>query len=202
MAANDLAIQGARASAAMVLTYFSRLCFYQTGSALSMDQGSTRKRSAVHNFAPTVTKFCVMWEGQALPHDTKFGNSRCEMVGRRVIFIWSLIHGSSWSGLIKVGPGIYWPQHQKGQWQFITLIDLNVSNDICIHVQSSIAGWSYKDIILLNIKNVYIHVCFKMRCVKVMKYSIWYHSPMNYEQHQHPVFTDSWVQKMQINSPR
>ena len=69
-----------------------------------MDQGSTRKRSAVHNFAPTVTKFCVMWEGQALPHDTKFGNSRCEIVGRRVIFIWSLIHGSSWSGLIKVGP--------------------------------------------------------------------------------------------------
>ena len=70
-----------------------------------MDQGSTRKRSAVHNFAPTVTKFCVMWEGQALPHDTKFGKSRCEIVGRRVIFIWSLIHGSSWSGLIKVGPG-------------------------------------------------------------------------------------------------
>ena len=70
-----------------------------------MDQGSTRKRSAVHNFAPTVTKFCVMWEGQALPHDTKFGNSRCEIVGRRMIFIWSLIHGSSWSSLIKVGPG-------------------------------------------------------------------------------------------------
>ena len=70
-----------------------------------MDQGSTMKRSAVRNFAPTVTKFCVMWEGQALPHDTKFGNSRCEIVGRRVIFIWSLIHGSSWSGLIKVGPG-------------------------------------------------------------------------------------------------
>ena len=69
-----------------------------------MDQGSTMKRSAVHNFAPTVTKFCVMWEGQALPHDTKFGNSRCEIVGRRVIFIWSLIHGLRWSGLIKVGP--------------------------------------------------------------------------------------------------
>ena len=70
-----------------------------------MDQGSTRKRSAVHNFAPTVTKFCVMWEGLSLPHDTKFGNSRCEIVGRRVIFIWSLIHGLRWSGLIKVGPG-------------------------------------------------------------------------------------------------
>ena len=70
-----------------------------------MDQGSTGKRSALHNFAPTVTKFCVMWEGRALPHDTKFGNCRCEMVGRRVIFIWSLIHGSSWSGLIKSEPG-------------------------------------------------------------------------------------------------
>ena len=71
-----------------------------------MDQGSTMKRSAVHNFAPTVTKFCVMWEGQALPHDTKFGNSRCEIIGRRVIFIWSLIHGLRWSGLIKAEPGL------------------------------------------------------------------------------------------------
>ena len=70
-----------------------------------MDQGSNRKHSAVHNFAPTVTKFCVMWEGQALPHDTKFCNCRCEIVGRGVIFIWSLIPGSSWSGLIKAEPG-------------------------------------------------------------------------------------------------
>ena len=58
-----------------------------------MDQGSTKKRSAVHNFVPTVTKFCVI------------GNCRGETVDRRVIFIWSLIHESSWSGLIKVGPG-------------------------------------------------------------------------------------------------
>ena len=79
--------------------------FYQTRSAWSMDQGSTKKRSAVHNFVPTVTKFCVMWEGLSLPHETKFGNCRGETVDRRVIFIWSLIHGSSWSGLIKVGPG-------------------------------------------------------------------------------------------------
>ena len=70
-----------------------------------MDQGSTKKRSAVHNFVPTVTKFCVMWEGLSLPQDTKLGNCRDEIVDRRVIFIWSLIHGSSWSGLIKVGPG-------------------------------------------------------------------------------------------------
>ena len=83
--------------------------FYQTRSAWSMDQGSTKKRSAVHNFVSTVTKFCVMWEGLSLPHDTKFSNCRGAIVDRRVIFIWSLIHGSSWSGLIKVGPGgILW----------------------------------------------------------------------------------------------
>ena len=80
-----------------------------------MDQGSTMKRSAVHNFAPTVTKFCVMWEGQALPHDTKFGNSRCEIVGRRVIFIWSLIHGLRWSGLIKAEPGVDHSNHDDGK---------------------------------------------------------------------------------------
>ena len=79
-----------------------------------MDQGSTMKRSAVHNFAPTVTKFCVMWEGQALPHDTKFGNSRCEIVGRRVIFIWSLIHGLRWSGLIKAEPDVCVGIHNDG----------------------------------------------------------------------------------------
>ena len=47
-----------------------------------------------------------MWEGQALPHDTKFGNCRYEIVGTIVIFIWSLIHGLYWSGLIKAEPGI------------------------------------------------------------------------------------------------
>ena len=82
----------------------SRLCFYQTTSAWSMDQGSTRKGSVVHNFAPTVTNFCVMWEGLSLPHDTKFGKCRGEIVDRRMIFIWPLIHGSGWSGLIKAEP--------------------------------------------------------------------------------------------------
>ena len=70
-----------------------------------MDQGSTWKGSAVHNSAPTVTKFCVMWEGLSLPHDTKFGNCWDEIVDRRVIFTWSLIHGSSWLGLINAEPG-------------------------------------------------------------------------------------------------
>ena len=52
-----------------------------------------------------------MWEGLSLPHDTKFGNCRGEIVDRRTIFIWSLIHGSGWSGLIKAEPGHQQPQY-------------------------------------------------------------------------------------------
>ena len=70
-----------------------------------MDQGSNENHSPVNNFVPTVTKFCVLWEGQALPHDTKFGNCRDKIVDSRAFLSWSLIHGSSWSGLIKLGPG-------------------------------------------------------------------------------------------------
>ena len=89
-----------------MIPFSPRLCFYQTRSAWSMDQGSTKKRSAVHNFFPTVTKFCVMWEGLSLPHDTKFGNCMGEIVDRRMVFIWSLIHGSGWSRLIKAEPDL------------------------------------------------------------------------------------------------
>ena len=77
------------------------LCFYQTRPAWSMDQGSNTNHSPINNFTPTVTKFCVMWEGQALPHDTKFRNCRSKIVDSRMFPSWSLIHGSSWSGLIK-----------------------------------------------------------------------------------------------------
>ena len=70
-----------------------------------MDQGSNKNHSPAYNFAPTVTKFCVMWEGLSLPHDTKFGNCRCKIVDSRSFPSWSLIHGLRWSGLIKVGPG-------------------------------------------------------------------------------------------------
>ena len=80
-------------------------CFYQTRSAWSADQGSNKNHSPAYNFAPTVTKFCVMWEGLSLPHDTKFGNCRCKIVDSRSFPSWSLIHGLRWSGLIKVGPG-------------------------------------------------------------------------------------------------
>ena len=71
-----------------------------------MDQGSNKNHSPAYNFTPTVTKFCVMWEGLSLPHDTKFGNCRCKIVDSRSFHSWSLIHGLRWSGLIKVGPGV------------------------------------------------------------------------------------------------
>ena len=77
--------------------------FHCTKPGLLIYLSPTMKRSTVHNSVPTVTKCCVMWEGLSLPHDTIFGNCRGEIVDRRVVFIWSLIHGSSWSGLIKVG---------------------------------------------------------------------------------------------------
>ena len=70
-----------------------------------MDQGSNKNHYRAYNFAPTVTKFCVMWEGLSLPHDTKFGNCRCEIVDSRAFPSWSLIHGLRWSGLIKAEPG-------------------------------------------------------------------------------------------------
>ena len=83
--------------------------FYQTRSAWSVDQGSNKNHSPAYNFAPIVTKFCVMWEGQALPHDTKFGNCRCKIVDSRAFPSWSLIQGLRWSGLIKAEPGVFYP---------------------------------------------------------------------------------------------
>ena len=95
--------------------------FYQTRSAWSVDQGSSDNHSPVNNVALTVTKFCVMWEGQALPPDTKFGNCRGEIVDRGAFPSRSLINGSSWSGLIKVEPGprnSTWPPYQRCGWRF------------------------------------------------------------------------------------
>ena len=63
-----------------------------------MDRGSNKNHSPVNSFAPRVTKFCVMWEGLSLPHDTEFGNCRGKIVDSRAFPIWSLIHGLSWSG--------------------------------------------------------------------------------------------------------
>ena len=89
--------------------------FYQTRSAWSVDQGSNKNHSPAYNFAPTVTKFCVLWEGLSLPHDTKFGNCRCTIVDSWAFLSWSLIHGLRWSGLIKAEPG----QHQATIWSVL-----------------------------------------------------------------------------------
>ena len=130
------------------------LCFYQTRSAWSMDQGSTKKRSAVHNFVPTVTKFCVMWEGLSLPHGTKFGNCRGEIVNRRMVFIWSLIHGSGWSRLIKAEPG----QPYKPTYA----IHINVKTNITTW---EIYHWEWIDI---NIKvNIYLKFKYLFQYIKV-----------------------------------
>ena len=48
-----------------------------------MDQGLNKNNSPIQNVTPTVTKFCVMWEGQALPHDTKFHNCGGKIVDNR-----------------------------------------------------------------------------------------------------------------------
>ena len=85
-----------------------------------MDQGSNKNHSPAYNFTPTVTKFCVMWEGLSLPHDTKFGNCRCKIVDSRSFHSWSLIHGLRWTGLIKVGPGAAYMR----QWTSSSLVQI------------------------------------------------------------------------------
>ena len=55
-----------------------------------MDQGSTTKSSAFYKLASTFMKFWDMWEGQALPHYTKFHNWRCKIEHMREIFNGSL----------------------------------------------------------------------------------------------------------------
>ena len=115
------------------VSVWSRLCFYQTRSAWSMDQGSSRKRSAVHNFAPTVMKFCVMWEGLSLPHDTKFSNCRGEIVDRRMIFIWSLIQStqSTLRYLRFITPSVT----RKGLWNPRSSISPSGKLSICENIE-------------------------------------------------------------------
>ena len=100
-----------------------RLCFYQTRSAWSVDQGSNKNHSPAYSFAPTVTKFCVMWEGLSLQQDTKFGNGRCKIVDSRAFPSWSLIHGLRWSGLIKAEPGLDYTKYtiscRPAEWVWI-----------------------------------------------------------------------------------
>ena len=122
----------------------SWLCFYQTRLAWSVDQGSNKNHSSAYNFAPTVTKFCVVWEGLSLPHDTKCGNCRCKILDSRAFPSWSLIHGSRWSGLIKAEPGWF-------MWTIYSypsgLLDWHVGNTMIVPVP---VNWSWR----IGIKSV------------------------------------------------
>ena len=103
--------------------------FYQTRSAWSVDQGSNKNHSPAYNFAPTVTKFCVMWEGLSLPHDTKFGNCRCKIVDSRAFPNWSLIHGLRWSGLIKAEPAVTETEHTNylvQDWSISSVLSMEI----------------------------------------------------------------------------
>ena len=127
--------------------------FYQTRSAWSMDQGSNENHSPVNNFVSTVTKFCVLWEGLSLPHDTKFGNCRDKIVDSRAFLSWSLIHGSSWSGLIKLGPDAVF------QWYtFVWRIRFCICVDSGFQVfLSSLKSFGVSDCAVLAIYN---EMCF------------------------------------------
>ena len=116
------------------------LCFYQTRSAWSRDQGSNKNHSPAYNFAPTVTKFCVMWEGLSLPHDTKFSNCRCKIVDSRSFHSWSLIHGLRWSGLIKVGPGVC-KMHYEDQQQLMISLQQSKANEDSLHILCDMLNW-------------------------------------------------------------
>ena len=110
-----------------------RLCFYQSRSAWSVDQGPNKNHSPSYNFAPTVTQFCVMWEGLSILHDTKFGNCRCTIVDSRAFPSWSLIHGLCWSGLIKAEPGnddpVYWNIYTSRGPPLLIWINFNPNMD-------------------------------------------------------------------------
>ena len=74
-----------------------------------------------------------MWEGLSLPHDTKFGNCRGDIVDRRMILIWSLIHGSGWTGLIKVDPGRFKGKVLQLPWQDVDLTGFDFILDVVSH---------------------------------------------------------------------
>ena len=114
-----------------------------------MDQGSNKNHSPAYNFTPTVTKFCVMWEGLSLPHDTKFGNCRCKIVDSRSFHSWSLIHGLRWSGLIKVGPEVLGKFIIYQCWKWIPEIGLLKSIQI---TPDKNVKWTNEPINILRVK--------------------------------------------------
>ena len=145
-----------------------RLCFYQTRSAWSVDQGSNKNHSPAYNFAPTVTKFCVMWEGLSLPHGTKFGNCRCKIVDSRAFPSWSLIHGLRWSGLIKAEPA-WITRHAWWYHETTDFID-----DICLNCDFFISSSCITLVIFLDISHYQLSKFTSIRCDNMSFYLVIY----------------------------
>ena len=133
-----------------------------------MDQGSNKNHSPAYNFTPTVTKFCVMWEGLSLPHDTKFGNCRCKIVDSRSFHSWSLIHGLRWSGLIKVGPALLWAN--------LTGTDFMKTDEgqHCCYISTSkchtISSAIYASAMSSNMAFIIVHFAYAYRVTVVTQY--------------------------------
>ena len=73
---------------------------------ISLIQGSRIKWKSLScpQFRPySYQILCHVWGTS--PQDTRFGNCRNKIVDSRAFLSWSLILGSSWSGLIKLGSG-------------------------------------------------------------------------------------------------
>ena len=172
----------------------TRLCFYQTRSAWSVDQGSNKNHSPAYNFAPTVTKFCVMWEGLSLPHDTTFGNCRCKIVDSRAFPSWSLIHGLCWSGLIKAEPGGIASQLDK--MRFVPEAFTKSYELECFFIRQAIDKAQFQDKCLLSgIRTFIIKIMWPFQFGKrkfLFWWEAWCHQASNHSQSQ------SWPKSVTI----
>ena len=82
--------------------------FYQTRSAWSwvMNSSSTIHQLHIYNFAPTLRKVGMGWEGLPLPH-LKICYCRGKIRDSKAFPSRALIHSSNWSSLIKTAI-TYW----------------------------------------------------------------------------------------------
>ena len=102
-----------------------RFCFYQTGSAWSIDQGCNKNHSSVNSFALTVTVVSCGWAG----------NCRGNIVVSRASPGWSLIHGLSGSGLIKAEPckqNVYRCSTKKHMYLFWCIVQDIHDRQVCL----------------------------------------------------------------------
>ena len=83
----------------------SLTCFHQTRIHSPMVWWLTENPTTIYNFAPTLTKFYVTWEGLSIPHVIKFCNCRCKIVDSKAFPRSPLIHRSSYANFIQMRPG-------------------------------------------------------------------------------------------------